>query len=74
MNKKNGPEKHAVSWLKATGPESDVVVSSRLRLARNLANHPFLPRLATAEREGLIQQIEKAIQGSNFLKKTNLYN
>ena len=26
-----------VNWLRATGPESDVVISSRLRMARNLA-------------------------------------
>ena len=28
-------------WLRGSGPESDVVVSSRLRLARNLAQFPF---------------------------------
>ena len=29
------------SWLSGRGPESDVVVSSRVRLARNLAGSPF---------------------------------
>src|SRR5262245_32305069 len=29
-------------WLKGTGPESDVVISSRIRLARNLSRFPFL--------------------------------
>ena len=29
-------------WLRGTGPESDVVVSSRVRLARNLSRFPFL--------------------------------
>jgi len=29
-------------WLRGVGPLSDVVVSSRVRLARNLAIHPFL--------------------------------
>ena len=28
-------------WLRGTGPESDIVVSSRIRLARNLADFPF---------------------------------
>jgi len=28
-------------WLRATGPESDIVMSSRIRLARNLAQFPF---------------------------------
>ena len=31
-------------WLRGTGPQSDVVVSSRIRLARNLARYPFLSR------------------------------
>lgn len=31
-------------WLRGTGPESDVIVSTRIRLARNLADHPFTSR------------------------------
>jgi protein arginine kinase len=31
-------------WLRGTGPESDIVVSSRIRLARNLAAFPFTNR------------------------------
>ncbi|NOX56352.1 MAG: protein arginine kinase [Planctomycetes bacterium] len=31
-------------WLRGTGPESDIVVSSRIRLARNLAKYPFVAR------------------------------
>jgi protein arginine kinase len=29
------------SWLKGTGPHSDIVISSRIRLARNLKKAPF---------------------------------
>jgi protein arginine kinase len=32
------------AWLEPDGPHSDVVVSSRIRLARNLAGYPFLTR------------------------------
>ncbi|VTR98481.1 protein arginine kinase [Tuwongella immobilis] len=31
-------------WLKGTGPESEIVVSTRIRLARNLAHFPFTNR------------------------------
>src|SRR5581483_4404484 len=31
-------------WLRGTGPEADVVVSTRIRLARNLAAFPFTNR------------------------------
>jgi len=39
-----------VNWLKSTGPESDVVISSRLRMARNLKTFHFSGRLV-AENE-----------------------
>lgn len=29
-------------WLRGNGPESDIVMSSRIRLARNLADYPFI--------------------------------
>src|SRR5437764_6903213 len=37
-------------WLRGTGPESDVVVSTRIRLARNLAAFPFTNRASTHQR------------------------
>lgn len=60
-----------VNWLRATGPESDVVISSRLRLARNLAAYPFLSRLATAQREAIIQEVGDVVKGSDFLKQAH---
>ncbi len=63
-----------VGWLHASGPESDVVVSSRLRLARNLAEFPFFTRLAGAQRAEVIQEIENAVKGSNFLKLAHFIN
>lgn len=32
---------HTGAWLEGTGPNSDIVISSRIRLARNLARVPF---------------------------------
>jgi protein arginine kinase len=37
-------------WLRGTGPESDVVVSTRIRLARNLAAFPFTNRASAHQR------------------------
>ncbi len=37
-------------WLKGTGPESDIVMSSRIRLARNLAHYPFVGRASEQDR------------------------
>lgn len=43
MNLDNLTEKSG-EWLRGTGPESDIVISSRIRLARNLAAFPFTNR------------------------------
>src|SRR3954467_10604057 len=37
-------------WLRATGPESDIVISSRIRLARNLAAFPFSNRASAYQK------------------------
>ena len=42
--------KSSGEWLKGVGPESDVVVSSRIRLARNLDRFPFPPQATDAVR------------------------
>ena len=42
-------------WLKGTGPENDVVISSRIRLARNLNRFPFLT-VASAQARGEVEK------------------
>jgi protein arginine kinase len=37
-------------WLRGSGPESDIVISSRIRLARNLAAFPFTNRASTSQK------------------------
>ena len=37
-------------WLRGSGPESDIVISSRIRLARNLADFPFISRTTDTDR------------------------
>jgi protein arginine kinase len=46
-------------WLRGSGPESDIVMSSRIRLARNLAAFPFTNRASShqkADLEGLLRE------------------
>jgi protein arginine kinase len=43
-------------WLRGTGPEADIVISSRIRLARNLAAFPFTNR-ATAHQKAEIENL-----------------
>src|SRR5262249_56438090 len=37
-------------WLRGTGPEADIVISSRIRLARNLAAFPFTSRTSAHQK------------------------
>lgn len=48
----------AGEWLSGSGPESDIVISSRIRLARNLAEFPFLSRASLKEKG----QVERRLQ------------
>ena len=45
-------------WLRGSGPESDIVISSRIRLARNLADFPFISKATQADRG----DIERALR------------
>ncbi len=47
-------------WLRGTGPESDIVMCSRIRLARNLNDFPFINRASRLERT----EIEAVVRGS----------
>src|SRR5580700_418540 len=43
-------------WLRGSGPESDIVVSSRIRLARNLAAFPFSNRATSHQKAEIDRQ------------------
>ncbi len=48
-------------WLRGAGRESDIVISSRVRLARNVASYPFVTRLTTQERNELETLLRRTI-------------
>lgn len=49
-----------VGWLDGSGAESPVVLSSRIRLARNLAEHPFAQRSRDADRMAVLALVTEA--------------
>ncbi len=49
-------------WLRGDGPESDIVISSRVRLARNVAGFPFITRAAADVRFQIVQQVQAALK------------
>ncbi|MBL7140155.1 MAG: protein arginine kinase [Planctomycetes bacterium] len=48
-------------WLKHGGPHGDIVLSTRVRLARNVAGRPFLSRLQAAEQGEIESALRDAI-------------
>lgn len=48
-------------WLRGSGPESDIVISSRIRLARNLADYPFISRATPSDRSELERTLRERI-------------
>lgn len=49
-------------WLRGSGPESDIVISSRIRLARNLADYPFMRRCTEADRQSIERTLRERIR------------
>src|SRR3954454_16326310 len=48
-------------WLRGTGPESDIVMCSRIRLARNLADFPFTNRASRGEKSEIEGNVKQAV-------------
>ena len=49
-------------WLRGDGPESDIVISSRIRLARNVAGFAFVSRASADSRFQIVQMVKSAMQ------------
>jgi protein arginine kinase len=50
-------------WFSGAGPLADIVVSSRIRLARNLAGHKFLGSCSAEEKAVILQKLKEVIMG-----------
>ena len=59
-------------WITASGPHADIVLSSRVRLARNVAGSPFSPRARDTERLQVLWQVAEAANLTSMLSKALL--
>ncbi|GAH79775.1 unnamed protein product, partial [marine sediment metagenome] len=48
-------------WFDGSGPLADIVISSRIRLARNMAGHKFLSRCSAAERSAILEKLRDVL-------------
>ncbi len=62
-----------VSWLADSGPEDDIAISSRIRLARNLADVPFPINADDAQLGSIISAVEIAAKRSRCFARPMMF-
>lgn len=55
---------YGLSWLEASGDHADIVLSTRVRLARNIQGHAFGPRARVNDREAVLGRLRGTMGGS----------
>lgn len=58
-----------ISWLANLGPDSDIVISSRVRLARNLKDIPFPHLLSERKALEIVELVYDAFKSNDILAK-----
>lgn len=53
-------------WLSGTGPECDIVISTRIRLARNLNGFPFLTRASEDDKKRIQGHIVDRVESTDL--------
>ena len=72
LNKIDKLLKHDVSWLLDSGPDGDIAISSRIRLARNIQSLPFPIAATAAQLEQIQTAAELALKKSKVIGKEYL--
>ena len=70
MMKLSDLTQNAGEWLRGSGPMSEVVISSRIRLARNVAGYRFLSKITRGQRKELEAKVREAILASDLAAQT----
>jgi protein arginine kinase len=64
---------YGLGWLDASGPESDIVLSTRVRVARNLQGNAFGPRARVNDREAVLGRLQSTVEKSEILAGAALW-
>jgi protein arginine kinase len=70
MMKLNDLVNQSGEWLKATGAESDIVMSSRIRFARNLKGLSFAHWADEKEKKQVLANVKEVLLKNNYLKNS----
>lgn len=60
------------AWMSEEGPDNDIVLTSRIRLARNFAEYKFPSLFSAEEAKEIISTMEEIIRTSYFYKFGNI--
>jgi len=69
MSLRNNYLKKVGDWLNGEGPDSSIVLSSRIRLARNLKDLPFSPWASDEYLKRIASEVAKGVLATSFFKK-----
>ncbi|MEA3306152.1 MAG: ATP--guanido phosphotransferase, partial [Candidatus Omnitrophota bacterium] len=61
--------KQTGEWLKGKGRDADIVISSRIRFARNVNGYPFCHWSSAGEKEEVLSLIKSALENSKYMKR-----
>ena len=61
-------------WLRGNGPQSDIVMSSRIRLARNLADFPFISRCNDIDRANIESTVRERLSVTPGCSELSFFN
>src|SRR4051812_27957598 len=62
-----------VGWLDASGGHADIVLSTRIRLARNIEGYAFTGRARDGERLRVLSQVREAVSSVSSLQQSVMY-
>ncbi|MEM6915518.1 MAG: protein arginine kinase [Verrucomicrobiota bacterium] len=60
--------KKPAEWMRSPGPQSDIVMTSRVRLARNLVGHPFPGWARKEDRSVVMEEIRPSLESLSEMK------
>ncbi|TCJ02980.1 protein arginine kinase [Cytobacillus praedii] len=60
------------SWMSAEGPDSDIILSSRIRLARNISQFKFPILFSNDEAKSVIHKIKERVDDTSFTRLGNM--
>ena len=61
--------KHPAEWMRTSGPQNDIVITSRVRLARNLDRHPFPGWAESDQRTDVMETVRPVIENLSEMER-----